>query len=66
MYLCKLNDFLQDIGLDYQSIPSRYIAKYICSNILKNDSYILLEDLKLKKILLANRHLLEAHIKIDY
>jgi hypothetical protein len=66
VYLCKLTEFLQDIGLDYQSIPARYIAKYICSHILKNDSYILLEDLKLKKILIANRHPLEGSIKIEF
>lgn len=65
-YLTKLADMLSDIGLDYQTIPIRFIAKYITKHILQNEHYHLLEEIKLKKIFMANRHPYEATLKIDF
>jgi hypothetical protein len=65
-YLCKLTDMLSDVGLDYQTIPLRFLLKYITKHILRNDHYHLLEELKLKRIFMVNRHPMESSIKIDF
>jgi hypothetical protein len=65
-YLCKLADLISSLGLDYQTIPLRFLAKYVARHILRNEHYYLLEELKLKRIFMINRHPLETAIKIDF
>lgn len=55
-YLCKLIDMISDVGLDYQTIPLRFLSKYITKHILENNHYYLLEELKLKRVFMNNRH----------
>lgn len=57
---------ISDVGLDYQTIPLRFLSKYITKHILENNHYYLLEELKLKRVFMNNRHPMESSIKIDF
>lgn len=65
-YLCKLADMLADLGLDYQTIPLRFLTKYIAKHILQNAHYHLLEELRLKRVFMASKHPYDTTLKIDF